>query len=245
MTPHPFTRAEAFVCDESATDCGTACDPIGGDMNTYRREGPGHELFNLVDVTKPITVTTAFPLDPDTGSLAAIVQTVTDASGASFSLNLTDSEMTRQKAFFNETDLFAEYGGVAHMGEGMAGGMVLALSVWTGGMNWLDSCQKSDAAQAYDCESHATYADDAMWQGAFDTDGAGAWRGPVDWKKDNSEFLSSDVTFASAAIPAAWRTQPKFDCDFAPPTNADDDGTYDCSANDYQMVVSDIRITAL
>ena len=38
--------------------------------------------------------------------------------------------------------MFASMGGVAQMGEGMKNGMVLTMSMWTGDLNWLDSCKK-------------------------------------------------------------------------------------------------------
>mmetsp|Transcript_45969 Transcript_45969/g.127773 ORF Transcript_45969/g.127773 Transcript_45969/m.127773 type:complete len:485 (-) Transcript_45969:109-1563(-) len=242
LTPHPCTNPEPFVCDSSVEECGEPCDGVGGDMNPFRREGPGHGIYDLLDVTKPITITTEFPVDPS-GALTAIVQTYTDGDN-SYTLNLTDHEMATQKAYFNETNVFASMGGVAQMGEGMKNGMVLTMSMWTGDLNWLDSCKKSGEYQTYDCASNSEFSDDSMWQAAFDSDGPGAWRGPVDFQTDNSVFATQDMTFTSPSIPEAFKTQSKLNCDYTPGAG-DDDGTYDCGTTTYAFTVSDIKLTPL
>jgi len=84
-----------------------------------------------------------------------------------------------------------------------------------------------------------------MWQDAFDNDGAGAWRGPVDFQSDSSVFSTQDMSFTSPSIPDAFKTQAKLNCDYTAPAVGDDDGTWDCSNNDYGFQISDITLTSL
>jgi hypothetical protein len=246
MTPHPCVDPPvATVCDVREEPCTGLCDGIGGDMNPYRSQGPGHELFRLVDPARPMTVRTRFVAD-EAGHLAAITQTLATFP---YEVNtaLTDEVVAAQKEQYNEENTYSyQYGGTAQMGAAMKRGMVLVLSIWddsSANMNWLDSCTVAPY-QTYNCSDHAVYNDPAMWNEAFKQDGQGAWRGPADYHKSlATSFLDNDISFANPAIPPGWRTQRKFTCD----SSAGSDGVpvYDCSAAAYKVVVSDITVNTL
>ena len=114
------------------------------------------------------------------------MQTYTDGAN-SYTLNLTDDEMVKQMAFYNETNTFSNFGGVKQMGElsrvqareneicmvltstqpsgdGMKNGMVMVLSMSTGDFNWLESCNVQEPYQSYDCAAHANFSSNDMWQ---------------------------------------------------------------------------------
>ena len=118
-----------------------------GDTSFY---GPGL----TVDTTQPFTIVTQFLTSDNTstGTLSEIrrlyVQngkviqnsqsTVAGVTGNS----ITDAYCTAQKTAFGDTNDFASKGGLAVMGESLARGTALVLSVWDdyeAYMLWLDS----------------------------------------------------------------------------------------------------------
>jgi len=204
-TPHPCLTDGPTVCDTTTQDCTTeeACDGVGADVNSYRSKGPGNALFDLVDPSKPITVTTRFLVN-DEGELDTIEQKF-----ATFPYETThkqdDESVAAQKELYDEKNVFSElYGGMSQMGAAMKNGMVMILSIWSdanANMNWLDSCTVQ-TTQTYNCSVNSQFTDPAMWSEAFDEDGAGAWRGPADFASSlAASYLNKSVTFSNPAIP--------------------------------------------
>ncbi|KAI0485113.1 1,4-beta-D-glucan cellobiohydrolase-like protein [Xylariaceae sp. FL0804] len=160
LTPHPCETIGQHSCTGDAcggTDSpddryGSDCDPDGCDFNPYRMGnttfyGPGMTL----DTSSVMTVVTQFLTD-DSGALSAIkrfyVQDgVTYAQPDSDVAGVTGNEITEafceaQKTAFGDTDDFDAKGGLAQMGEALAGDMVLVMSLWddhAANMLWLDS----------------------------------------------------------------------------------------------------------
>ncbi|KAF7968211.1 hypothetical protein HWV62_31643 [Athelia sp. TMB] len=158
-TPHPCSVTGQTECTGDA--CGSpsrysgVCDPDGCDFNSYRMGdtsfyGPGL----TVDTTQPFTVVTQFLTSDNTstGTLSEIrrlyVQngkviqnsqsTISGVTGNS----ITDDYCTAQKTAFGDTNDFSSKGGLAVMGESLARGTALVLSVWDdyeAYMLWLDS----------------------------------------------------------------------------------------------------------
>ncbi|CAK4205057.1 unnamed protein product [Aphanomyces euteiches] len=135
-TPHTCYNEGVFTCD-NPTDCNS-CDKGGCGANAYAGGfrsfyGPG-STFN-VDTTKPFTVVTQFYTDDNTpnGNLVEIKRFyVQNGKKIENPNSITDS-------FCSWATDFQTKGGMKGMGEALRPGMVLALSVWTGDMSWLDS----------------------------------------------------------------------------------------------------------
>nr|BAH59085.1 cellulase [Coniophora puteana] len=159
-TPHPCSVSGQTRC--SGDDCaitdryGGVCDPDGCDFNSYRM---GDTSFygpsQTVDTTKPLTVVTQFFTSDNTtsGTLSeirrlyvqngkVIQNSKTNIPGLTAYDSVTDQFCTDQKTVFNNTDSFADKGGLKAMGESFATGVVLVMSVWddyAAEMLWLDS----------------------------------------------------------------------------------------------------------
>ncbi|KAJ5915800.1 CAZyme family GH7 [Penicillium verhagenii] len=162
LTPHPCDSATQVMCE--GNDCGGTystsryggtCDPDGCDFNPYRM---GNTSFfgpdKIVDTSSKMTVVTQFITDDgtDTGTLSeikriyvqngvVIANSASDVSGVSGN-SITSDFCTAQKTAFGDEDVFSQHGGMSGMGEGLAQGMVLVLSLWDdhySDMLWLDS----------------------------------------------------------------------------------------------------------
>ncbi|RDW57293.1 glucanase-4 [Coleophoma crateriformis] len=156
VTPHACTVSSQTAC--TGTDCTAntgICDAAGCDFNPYRM---GNTTFfgksMTLDTTKVFTVVTQFITDDGTanGTLSEIkrfyvqdgityAQPSSDISGVSGN-TITDDFCTAQKTAFGDTDYFGTNGGMATMGDAMANGMVLVMSIWddySASMLWLDS----------------------------------------------------------------------------------------------------------
>ncbi|KAJ4390117.1 hypothetical protein N0V93_007590 [Gnomoniopsis smithogilvyi] len=161
FTAHPCTSIEPVVCDGDAcggTYSGTAnrysgeCDPDGCDFNSYRQGdtsfyGPGL----TVDTDSVFTVVTQFI--ETSGVLSEIKRfyvqdgVVIDNSestvaGVTGYDSITTAYCDAQKAAFGDETDFQSKGGLTAMGEALAGGMVLVMSLWDdyyANMLWLDS----------------------------------------------------------------------------------------------------------
>ncbi|KAG9027910.1 Exoglucanase 1 [Tulasnella sp. JGI-2019a] len=153
-TPHPCSSTGILACTGST--CTSTCDQAGCDFNSYRWGntsfyGPG----KTVDTTKPITVVTQFITSTGTasGSLSeirrlyvqngvTIQNSVTNLPGLTTYNSISDAFCEAQKSVTGDTDTFETLGGMAKMGQAMARGMVLVLSIWDDyavDMLWLDS----------------------------------------------------------------------------------------------------------
>ncbi|EHA26941.1 hypothetical protein ASPNIDRAFT_51773 [Aspergillus niger ATCC 1015] len=164
FTAHPCDSVSQTMCDGDS--CGGTysasgdrysgtCDPDGCDYNPYRLGntdfyGPGL----TVDTNSPFTVVTQFITDDGTssGTLTEIKRLYVQngeviANGASTYSSVNGSSITSafcesEKTLFGDENVFDKHGGLEGMGEAMAKGMVLVLSLWddyAADMLWLDS----------------------------------------------------------------------------------------------------------
>jgi len=162
-TPHVCTvddqyRCEGNDCGDGKNRYGGVCDKDGCDFNSFRAGdqsflGSGSQF--AVDTTKPFTVVTRFNTSDgtDNGPLSEIrrlyVQNgrVIQNSRVNFPGiphfdSVSDNYCNQMKTFFNDPNDFAKKGGLKNMGESLARGMVLVLSLWDDHdvhMLWLDS----------------------------------------------------------------------------------------------------------
>jgi cellulose 1,4-beta-cellobiosidase len=164
-TPHPCNVTGVYACEGEL--CGNAnryagvCDKDGCDWNHYRNGdktyySPGSNY--TVDTSKPFTVVTQFISSDNTvnGTLTEIrrlyVQNgkviqnskITAASSLSQYDSITDSYCDAQKVAYGgvgSPNAFETQGALKQMGQALARGMVLALSIWDdsgSNMLWLD-----------------------------------------------------------------------------------------------------------
>ncbi|CAE6400526.1 hypothetical protein ACGC1H_000146 [Rhizoctonia solani] len=155
-TPHPCTPAGQVRCDSSTTECADFCDQPGCDWNPFRMGdknlyGPG----KVVDTTKKITVVTQFLTDDNTanGKLVemrrlyvqngvVIQNTKSTISGLTQYDSITDNFCAAQKTVFQDSNAYAQHGGMATMDKSFQKGHVLVMSLWddhAARMLWLDS----------------------------------------------------------------------------------------------------------
>lgn len=200
-TPHTCSEQAAYRCNGTA--CGDndkgeryqgVCDKDGCDFNPYRMGstsfyGVGPEF--AVDSSKPLTVVTQFLTadGTDEGELSEIrrlyvqdgkVITLANSSIPGVTGNaITDEFCTAQKKVFDDPNDFKQKGGMKAMGDALARGMVLALSLWDDEateMRWLDSnFPLNESAQT-----------------------PGVARGPCDGSTSSPEYLRS--TFPDATV---------------------------------------------
>jgi len=161
-TPHVCTVTGQYRC--SGTQCGDdpnnryggVCDKDGCDFNSFRM---GVKNFlgqgKTVDTTKPFTVVTQFITanGQATGPLSEIrrlyVQNgkVIMNSAANFTgfkpyTSVSDQFCNDQKTLFGDKNQFEALGGMKGVGNSLANGMVLVMSLWddhAAHMLWLDS----------------------------------------------------------------------------------------------------------
>ncbi|OOQ84669.1 putative 1,4-beta-D-glucan cellobiohydrolase A [Penicillium brasilianum] len=168
VTPHPCDTASQTMCEADA--CGGTysssryagtCDPDGCDFNPYRM---GNETFfgpgKTVDTNSKMTVVTQFITSDNTatGTLSeikriyvqngkVIANSASDVSGVTGS-SITSDFCTAQKTAFGDQDVFSKHGGLSGMGDALADGMVLVMSLWddhNSNMLWLDSNYPTNA----------------------------------------------------------------------------------------------------
>merc|ERR1719410_2077602 len=128
-----------------------------GDRGFY---GPGEEY--ALNSLKPFTIVTQFITTDgtDSGDLSEIRRfymqdgkrinnSKATWEGLGDQTSLSDTTCTLDKEVFGEEDTTAQYGGMKQMGEALARGMTLVLSLWDDAdshMLWLDSTQPADAS---------------------------------------------------------------------------------------------------
>lgn len=142
LTPHTCAKNGVWPC---TTDCASQCDQAGADLNPYRLGltsfyGPSKQI----DTTKPVTVITQFITSDgtDTGDLVMIKRLYQQNGLTIDGGNLTDAIIAQHKAQFNETNVYAKFGGLKATGKTLQQGMVLVMSLWDdtfAHMLWLDS----------------------------------------------------------------------------------------------------------
>ncbi|KAG8730577.1 hypothetical protein FRC11_006387 [Ceratobasidium sp. 423] len=155
-TPHPCTPSGQARCDSTTSECADFCDQPGCDWNPYRMGdkdlyGPG----KVVDTTKKITVVTQFITSDNTatGTLVemrrlyvqdgqVIQNTKSTISGLTQYDSITNDFCAAQKTVFQDTNAYAQHGGMATMDKSFQNGHVLVMSLWddhAAHMLWLDS----------------------------------------------------------------------------------------------------------
>jgi len=166
-TPHVCSvngqyRCSGTQCGDGSNRYGGVCDKDGCDFNSFRMGAQTFFGRNLkVDTTKPVTVVTQFVTSDGTanGQLTEIrrvyVQNgqVIPNSAANFTgikpyNSISDSFCTDQKNLFGDKNAFEAQGGLQGMGNALANGMVLVMSLWddhAANMLWLDSNYPSNA----------------------------------------------------------------------------------------------------
>jgi len=245
MTAHPCKHSVETVCNSNEVEaCRKECDTDGADVNPFREKGPGHALFELLDVSKPMKVRTIFQTDTggEDGTLIEVLQIYSQEDGKSFNISLTDESNAKTKELFRSVNGFGEeFGGLKQMGESLRKGMVMAIALWAdpgGNMNWLDSCSRNKSE--FDCSLRPTF-DSSVWEEAWKAL-PGSWRGPADYYPDfATSYQTRAVSFNYAGIPAAYRTQVKFTCEGCDIPG----GVCDCSSVPYQFYVKDISVSSV
>ncbi|KAF4310015.1 putative glycoside hydrolase family 7 protein [Botryosphaeria dothidea] len=170
VTPHVCTadtigqvRCEGDDCGDGDNRYGGVCDKDGCDFNPYRM---GNESFygsngSVIDTTKKFTVVTQFITSDNTadGDLVEIRRKyvqggkVIENSFADFDTltefnSISDDFCDAQKTLFGDENDFKAKGGIARMGESLARGQVLVMSIWddhAANALWLDSSYPVDA----------------------------------------------------------------------------------------------------
>ena len=142
IAPHTCSKAGLFGCTGNECNAQGLCDKNGCGDNPYRHRG-AHEFYGLglkVDTSKPFTVVTQFP-EKD-GVLQAIVRKYVQngvvIENAMANLTMDQAYCSAQAG----AEQFSKLGGMKGMGNALARGMVLAMSIWWdegGAMQWLDS----------------------------------------------------------------------------------------------------------
>ncbi|KAF2028357.1 glycoside hydrolase [Setomelanomma holmii] len=142
IAPHTCSRDSLFTC--TGDECGAKglCDKNGCGDNPYRHRGAkdfyGPKL--KVDTSRSFTVVTQFPAK--NGVLQQIVRKYVQDGKV---LDNAAKNITMDQAYCNAqggAEMFSQLGGMKGMGNALARGMVLAMSIWWdegGYMNWLDS----------------------------------------------------------------------------------------------------------
>jgi cellulase len=160
FTPHTCARSGSFLCagdqcDRTASGSGV-CDKNGCGLNTYNLGaqqfyGPGLS----VDTSRPFTVITQFFTSDNTsaGTLSSIrrlyiqdgqvipntAETTNTAVGGI--AGGYDGAITQDYCTARNTSDFIRLGGMEGMGQSLARGMVLVMSIWNSAgdfMSWLD-----------------------------------------------------------------------------------------------------------
>lgn len=158
FTTHGCLKNGLYTC--SGSGCTGQCDGAGCDYNAYRLGqhsfyGPG----DVVNTNKTFTVVTQFYTTNgrSDGELSEIrrlyVQNGKVIQNAAVKVpgvkpydSITTKFCDAQKIAFNNTNDFAEVGGMKPLSEAFETGMVLVFSLWddpSGGMTWLDGYSNS------------------------------------------------------------------------------------------------------
>lgn len=141
IAPHTCGPDSIFGCTGDDCKLGGLCDKYGCGDNPYSNRGDkafyGPSL--KVDTTRPFSVVTQFPAE--NGVLQAIVRKYVQDGVV---IENASKNITMDQAFCDAqgADTYTKLGGHKGMGDALARGMVLAMSIWWdegGAMQWLDS----------------------------------------------------------------------------------------------------------
>lgn len=142
IAPHTCSKESLFRCTGAECTKDGLCDKNGCGDNPYRHRGakdfygPGLK----VDTSKPFTVVTQFP--EKSGVLQAIVRKYVQNGVV---IENAATNITMDQAYCSAqggAEMYSKLGGHKGMGDALARGMVLAMSIWWdegGFMNWLDA----------------------------------------------------------------------------------------------------------
>ena len=160
LAPHPCNVPGLYECQGADCEKDGVCDKDGCSFNPYRVESFAYYGPQLVvDTSRPFTVVTQFPSD-DEGTLVEIHRLYVQ-DGKVIKNSVVEKEGLPEIDFMNDelceaqnAEKFKDLGALKGMGEAMARGMVLAMSVWWdagGSMEWLDSgvagpCKEGEGA---------------------------------------------------------------------------------------------------
>lgn len=143
IAPHTCNTPSLFTCTGDECKSNGKCDKNGCGDNPYRHRN-ATDYYGLglkVNTRKPFTVVTQFPADKN-GVLQAIVRKYVQngvvIENASPKIKMDQPYCSAQGG----AESYNRLGGHKGMGEALARGMVLALSIWwdaSGGMTWLNS----------------------------------------------------------------------------------------------------------
>ena len=159
IAPHTCNTESLFTCT-GTDDCGPTgvCDKYGCGDNPYlhRDDKTFYGLGLKVDTKRPFTVVTQFPAKD--GVLQSIVRKYVQDGVV---IENTKQDVIQMDQPFCDAQggaaQFNKLGGLKGMGDALARGMVLAMSIWWdegGSMTWLDSgsagpCNATEGAPSF------------------------------------------------------------------------------------------------
>ncbi|KAK7924781.1 Endoglucanase 1 [Apiospora marii] len=152
IAPHTCNQTALYLCEGAECQAEGVCDKNGCGWNNYRLDQPkyyGRGGEFTVDTTRPFTVVTQFPADAS-GQLLEIERlyvqdgvVIKSETVAKAGTPAVDS-ITDEFCAATGATRFMDLGALREMGDAMARGMVLAMSIWwdaEGAMVWLDGSQ--------------------------------------------------------------------------------------------------------
>lgn len=163
IASHPCNQTGFFAC--SGDDCGKqgSCDKIGCTYNPYKlgtKDSYGRGDDFSLDTTRPFTVISQFPTD-HRGALKSYRRTYMQDGNfipmGEVRLDKFDDDinyLTEDLCEAQDADKYLDLGGHKAMGDAMARGMVLAMSIWwdeNDNLIWLDGnesgpCRKGEGS---------------------------------------------------------------------------------------------------
>ncbi|KAH8675510.1 concanavalin A-like lectin/glucanase domain-containing protein [Xylariales sp. PMI_506] len=154
IAPHTCNHTGLYPC--TGDECGSTgvCDKGGCTWNPYHVNET--DLYGLgksftVDTTKPFTVVTQFPTDPVTGKLVEIRRLYVQDGIVIKAESITKAGLpnvdgiTDAYCIATNATNFMNLGALEGMGDALARGMVLVMSIWwdsSGQMLWLDGASQ-------------------------------------------------------------------------------------------------------
>ena len=148
LAPHTCTEPGLYLCDGDECGMTGVCDKNGCGWNPYRNGAPDYYgLGSTVDTSQVFTVVTQFVAN-DAGELTEIHRKYVQ-NGEVIENAVTNVSTLPEQNFLDDeyceatggTEAYMANGATKGMGESLARGMVLAMSIWWqegGDMLWLD-----------------------------------------------------------------------------------------------------------
>ncbi|TVY84651.1 Endoglucanase [Lachnellula suecica] len=144
IAPHPCNVTGLFGCTGDECASNGVCDKGGCSINSYRTNTTFYGPEATVDTSRPFTVVTQFPAS-DNGTLLAYRRRYIQDGAVIQDVEVSGypNGMDQEYCAATGPAQYTQLGGTAGMGESMARGMVLAMSIWwdtsEGHMGWLNS----------------------------------------------------------------------------------------------------------